>query len=124
MRLFEIFDFFSMLGLESFNFIGGCLTQTCSQSGKFSLVSLLHCFLPLFVLSSQLLGCLASVCLEELDLLLEVGDDLALILHDLRLLITKLLLKLDDLLFKLVDSLLELHLDELFVATRIVSELI
>ena len=87
-------------------------------------MSLLHCFLPLFVFGPHLLGCVTSFCLEDLNLLLEIGDNLAMVLHDLLLLITELLLELDDLLFELVDSLLELHLDELFIAARIVFELV
>ena len=113
-----------MLCLEFFNLVRGRLVQTCFQSGKLSLVSLLHCFLPLFVLSSQFLKSIAAIRLEQLNLLLEVGNDLAMVLHQLRFLIAELLLKLNYLLFKLIDALLELHLDKLFVATRIVFELI
>ena len=57
-------------------------------------------------------------------MLLQVGDSLSLTLHELLFLVSKLLLKLDDLLFKLIDPFLELHLEELFVAARIVFELV
>ena len=57
-------------------------------------------------------------------MLLEVGHNLSLVLHELLLLISGLLLDLDDLLLELVDPFLKLHLDELFVAARVVFELV
>ena len=65
-------------------------------------MSLLHCFLPLFVFGPHLLGCVTSFCLEDLNLLLEIGDNIAMVLYDLLLLIAELLLELDDFLIYLM----------------------